>query len=164
LQDAVPLDPDDTFKSIYFGQVLPKSVDLLSRAVQLIREGQAPRIPQDLSQSTSNPPFTEAHGVIDWTAPVTKIYNTIRACDAWPGARTIYQGRTLSIWQAKKMEKATSDHEPGTVAEMKESGFVVNASGGGIFVERVQLEGGPKQMVADFLKTQDLTVGERLGE
>jgi methionyl-tRNA formyltransferase len=163
LQESVSLGPDDTFKGIYFGRVLPKSVELLSRAVRLIREGNAPRIRQELSQSTYNPPFTEAHAAINWDEPASKIYNTIRACDAWPGARTTYRGKMFTIWQAKKVNAVAPDLEPGTITEIKGNGFVINASDGSILVERVQLDGAPKQMVNEFLTAHDLKIGERLG-
>lgn len=162
LQDSVPLGPDDTFKSIYFPEVLPRSVALLSRAVRLFREGRAPRAAQDLSQSTYNPPFGEVQATITWSDPVEKIYNVVRACDAWPGARTTYRGRLLKIWQARKTAAGPA-REPGTIMETGKEGLLVSAPQGGLFIQRVQLEGEPKQMTPEFLAQHDMKVGERLG-
>jgi methionyl-tRNA formyltransferase len=163
LQESVPLGEDDTFKTIYFGQVLQKSVNLLSKAVRLIREGRAPRIPQDLSQSTYNPPFGENEATIKWDDDVQKIYNAIRACDAWPGARTKYRGLILKIWRAKRITIESSNIQPGTIVDIIDKGIVVAASNGAILVERVQLGNTPKSEIGDFLKSQNIKVGEKLG-
>jgi methionyl-tRNA formyltransferase len=142
---------------------LQKSVNLLSKAVQLIREGRAPRIPQDLSQSTYNPPFGEKEATINWGDDVQKIYNAIRACDAWPGARTKYRGLILKIWRAKRITIEHSKIQPGTIVDIIDKGIVVAASNGAILVERVQLGNAPKSEVRDFLKSQNIKVGEKLG-
>lgn len=163
LQETVPLGPDDTFKSIYFGQVLQKSIDLLAKAVRLIREGKAPRIPQDLSQSTYNHPFSEKEATINWGDPAQKIYNTIRACDAWPGARTVFRGEMLKIWQAKKIATLVPGALPGMITEVRDNGILVAGVDGSILVERVQLGNGPKLMVKDFLASESVKAGERLG-
>jgi methionyl-tRNA formyltransferase len=163
IQESVPLGEDDTFKTIYFGQVLQKSVDLLSKAVQLLREGKAPRIPQDLSQSTYNPPFGEKEATISWGDDVQKIYNTIRACDTWPGARTKYRGIILKIWRAKRIRVVQSNIQPGTIVDIMDKGIVVAASNGTILLERVQLGNTPKSEIGDFLKSQNIKVGEKLG-
>ncbi len=161
LQETVPLAPDDTFKSIYFGCVLQKSVDLLATAVRMIREERAPRICQDLSQSTYNHPFGEKEATINWGDSAEKIYNTIRACDAWPGARTVFRGETLKIWQARKQN--SSWRQPGEITAVGEQGMVVSAVDGSILIERVQLGSEPKLMLADFIKIVAIEEGERLG-
>ncbi|GAB6172111.1 methionyl-tRNA formyltransferase [Paradesulfitobacterium aromaticivorans] len=163
LQEAVPLGPDDTFKSIYFGCVLQKSVDLLSQAVRLIREGKAPRIVQDLSQSTYNNPFSIKEATIDWSQPTQQIYNTIRASDAWPGAQTTFRGETLKIWQAKKVNSTYPSEQPGTIVDVSDKGVIVATIDGGILIERLQLGDGKKMMAKEFLAADSIKLGEKIG-
>lgn len=162
LQETVPLGPDDTFKSIYFGCVLQKSVDLLAQGVRLIREGEAPRITQDLTQSTYNHPYGVQEATIDWAASAQQIYNAIRASDAWPGARTQFLGGTLKIWQAKKIDVAPSV-SPGTIFDISENGICVKARDGAIRIERLQLDDGPKLRVHDFIQQVSININDKLG-
>src|SRR5687767_8150589 len=52
LQKEVAIAPDDTLGSLYFNQLFPMGVDAMMEALQLVREGRAPVIPQDASQAT----------------------------------------------------------------------------------------------------------------
>ncbi len=162
LQETVPIGPDDTFKSIYFGCVLQKSVDLLTKGVRLIREGKAPRIAQDLTQSTYNHPFGLQEATIDWTAPTQQIYNAIRASEAWPGARTTLRGRTLKIWQAKKIN-AVPSVSPGTIFDISDNGICVRTGDGAIRIERLQLDDGSKLSVMDFIQQVSTNINDKLG-
>jgi methionyl-tRNA formyltransferase len=157
------LKPDEGFKAIYFGRVLQESVDLLSEAVRQIREGTFRRTPQDNSLSSYNPPFGPEQWTINWEDNVQKIYNTIRACDAWPGAQTTLRGEPLVIWQAKLESEIGSKSPPGTILEVSDEAIMVSAGNGSLKVERIQWRGGPKFMASDFLKTYALEPGEVLG-
>jgi methionyl-tRNA formyltransferase len=49
LQKEVEISPDDTVGSLYFERLFPLGVEALMEAVELIKKGIAPRIPQDES-------------------------------------------------------------------------------------------------------------------
>lgn len=163
LQKKVPIGPDEGFKSVYFGGVLEESVNLLSEAVRQIREGTVVRTPQDSTKATYNPPFGEEQFTIRWTDPAQQIYNTIRACDAWPGAQTTLRGEIFKVWAAKLLPDHGADASPGTILDLSGDSIIVAATAGRLRLERVQLGDGPKLMVADFLQTCDLVPGEVLG-
>lgn len=163
IQRTVPINPDEGFKAIYFGKVLQASVDLLSEAVRQIREGQSNPKPQDHSLSTYNPPFGPEHWTINWSDSAKHIYNVIRACDAWPGAKTTFRGQDLKIWQAKLLGDIVSKDKPGTIQKVTDAYFDVAVRDGTIRVERVQWGSDQKLMVSDFIKTCDLSPGEFLG-
>jgi len=59
-----------TTGSLYFNKLFPLGVQALVEAVQLVREGKAPRIIQDESQATYEPLCTEERTAIDWTQPI----------------------------------------------------------------------------------------------
>ena len=52
LQKEVEIGPHDTLGSLYFNHLFPMGVDAMMEAVDLVRAGKAPRIPQDDSQAT----------------------------------------------------------------------------------------------------------------
>ncbi len=137
-------------------------MDLLTKGVRLIREGKAPRIPQDLTQSTYNHPYGLQEATIDWAAPTQQIYNAIRASEAWPGARTTLRGGTLKIWQAKKID-AVPSVSPGTIFEISENGICVRTGDGAIRIERLQLDDGPKLSFKDFIQQVSTNINDKLG-
>src|SRR6185295_18406780 len=55
LQRAVDVDPDATAGSLYYKSLYPLGVQTILDAVTLIREGRAPREPQEESQGTYDP-------------------------------------------------------------------------------------------------------------
>src|ERR671922_2886954 len=52
LQKEVAIAPDDTLGSLYFNRLFPMGVDAMMEALDLVRAGKAPAIPQDESQAT----------------------------------------------------------------------------------------------------------------
>lgn len=163
LQKKVPIGPNEGFKAVYFGRVLKESVDLLNQAVEQVRLGTVVRTRQDHTKSTYNPPLGPEHWTINWSDEVGKIYNAIRAFDAWPGAQTTFRGKQLKIWQAKLEHEFGSDCVPGEIIGLSEESFIVAGMGGCLRVERIQWEKGSKQMAAEFFKTAAPEVGEVLG-
>jgi len=163
LQKEVDVSPEDTVGSLYFNKLFPLGVEALVEALRLIQDGKAPRIPQDESLATYEPPIQEKHALVDWSQPVRKVYDLIRGTNPHPGATTFWQGKKLKIYDAGMLSE-TSTAFPGEVIEVNEEGFVVSALGGAIVVKRVQPQGSNKMSASDFLKLSGFTRGARLGK
>ena len=163
LQKEVGIDPDDTTGSLYFGKLLPLGVEAMLEAVDMVRRGVAPRIPQDESQATCEPLCTDEVTVIDWAKPVAEVYNLIRGANPSPGASTTLRGTRLKILDAARLAQPAGI-APGTVTAIGTEGFVVAAEGGAILVERVLTPGTPKAPACEFAAACGLRVGERLGQ
>ncbi|OFV80751.1 MAG: hypothetical protein A2W26_10840 [Acidobacteria bacterium RBG_16_64_8] len=160
LQKEVPIEPDDTLGKVYFDKLFPLGVDALRESVRLVREGKAPKIPQDLSKGEYEPLCSRM--TIDWMYPAGIAYNVIRGCNPSPGAVTSYQGRQLKIFDCEKLD--ISDPEaPGTIKRVSEEGLVVAANGGTILVKRLQPEGSAKLKAWEFAASAGIRAGERLG-
>ena len=69
LQKEVAVEPDDTTGSLYFNKIFPLGVDAIGEAVDLIKAGNPPRIVQDESKATYDPPCRDEHAKIDWSKP-----------------------------------------------------------------------------------------------
>ena len=161
LQKEVEIGPDDTLGSVYFDHLFPQGVDAMIEAVDLVRDGKAPRIAQDESQA-SYESWCRAEDVeIDWRRPVAEIYNLIRGANPQPGAWTTCGGATLQIFDAA----ATADGgaEPGVITAIDDDGIAVAAGGGRIVAKRVRPEDGGKIAAAEFAAGSELAVGMRLG-
>lgn len=160
LQEKVDIAPDDTVKSLYFEKLYPLGIQLISKAVALIREGKARPIPQDDTQASFQPVIKESDAVIDWKLTTQRVYDLIRGSNPSPGAVTAFKGRPLKIWEAKPYPL---QGRAGNIIEIVENkGFVVSTADGGILVERIQFDNA-KIASADFIKSHGLQTGDRLG-
>ena len=65
----VEIGPDETTGSVYFDKLYPLGVQACLDAVALVAQGKAPRIPQDHSKATYDPPCDEKVAGLDWSKP-----------------------------------------------------------------------------------------------
>ena len=158
LQKTTAIDPDDTLGSIYFDRLFPMGVEAMLEAVDLVRDGKAPRLVQDEAQATYESWCTAEEAGIDWSRPAGEIYNLIRGCNPQPGAWTMRAGAKLQIFDAR-LADAQSDATPGTVLSVGGDGAVIAAAGGAICAIRVRPEGAGKIPAAEA----GLEPGEVLG-
>ncbi len=162
LQKEVEISPDDTVGSLYFDKLFPLGVDALMEALDLVEKGDPPRIPQDESQATYEGLCGEEDAIIDWTQPVSRVYDLIRGTNPQPGATTYFRGGKLKIFDSE-LRPGPVGKPAGEIAEITERGVLVAARGGAVMVKRVQPEGSPKIMIADYVRSVGMRVGDRLG-
>jgi len=160
LQKECPIGPDDTLGSVYFDHLFPMGVAAMLEAVDLVRDGKAPRIAQDESLATYESWCRAEDVEIDWSAPRGAIYNLIRGANPQPGAWTRAGGETLQIFDCRP--SAAISGAPGEITALDENGMDVAAREGGIRVQRVRLGGGAKAAPADIAGASGLAVGVTL--
>lgn len=161
LQKEIEIGPDDTVGSLYFSKLFQLGVDAMVEAIDLVKEGKAPHIVQDESQATYEPPVTEEHTQIDWSAPADTTYNLIRGSNPQPGAVTSLNGQQLKIFDVQRVRDMGG--EPGAVLSAGDDGVVVAMSEGASRLLRVMPEGGAKIPAGDWAKQAGVKAGMRLG-
>lgn len=162
LQRQVEILPDDTVGSLFFNKLYPMGADALVEAIQLVKEGKAPRIPQDESQATYEPLCREEHAIIDWARPAQEVYNLVRGTNPRPGASTTCRGSKLKIFDSR-LANLPHRAAPGEVILVNDEGFTVACQDGGILVKQVQTPGSGKISAVEFISGVGLKRGERLG-
>lgn len=160
LQKEVAISPDDTTGSLYFSKLFPLGVDAIMEAVDLIKKGKAPRIPQNESQATYEGLCTEKETTIDWSKPVSQVYNLIRGANPQPGAVAYWKGKKFKIFDAELIHGPRTSL--GKIVTVSEQGFQIAAQDGSILVKRVQPEGSGKIKATEFVVTSGLKAGESL--
>ncbi len=163
LQKEVEIKPDDTTGSLYFNKLFPMGVDAMVEAVELIKKGNAPRIPQDDSKATYEPPCDDRVASVNFEKPIKDIYNLIRGCDPQPGAYTAYQGKRVRFYEAK-MSSSVIDKQPGEIVAIEEGSVQIAVRGGIIQIGKLRLDKGEKIGPAEFAKSIDGKVGDRFGK
>lgn len=131
----------------------------LERALDLLADGKAPRVPQDKALATHCGKLTRAAGKIDWQKGAVELARMIRAYNPWPGTFCqIAEGEKpspLKVHRATAVEDAEACPVAGTIlAADGERGLVVATGAGLLRLEEVQAEGGKRLKVADFLRGQ----------
>ncbi len=163
IQKRVPLADTDTTGSIYFNTLFPMGIDAMIEAVDLIESGRAPRIEQDESRATYEPPCRDEHAKIDFARPARDVFNLIRGCDPQPGAFAGLEGKRVRLYDVA-LEAAAASAAPGSIIEIGASGMKLALVGGTLVVKRARIDPNPKKTApAELAAAGELKVGARLG-
>ena len=161
LQKGVDVDQDDTLGIVYFQKIFPLGVEAVLESIDLVRSGNPPRIKQDESKATYESWCKHEDAKIDWTRPVSEVYNLIRGTNPQPGAWTTHNGDVLKIFDCSMSEVSGT---PGVVKEISEDGIIVSAKGGGLLIQRVRPENDKKINSFEYASKCELSCGEIFGE
>lgn len=162
LQRTVAVTPDDTTGSLYFNSLFPLGIETLVEAVDLIKAGKAPRIRQDESRATYEPPCRDQHARVDFSRSAFEVYNLVRGCDPQPGAFAMLGEAQLRLYDAQ-LEERISKGAPGAVVAIDETAMRLALSGATLAVRRTKL--GPsaaKVAPRELAEKNLLKVGDRL--
>lgn len=162
LQKEVEIGPQETTGEVYFNKLYPLGVEAVLEAVDLVAKGKAPRIPQDHSQSTYDPPCDEKVAGLDWNKPGPQVFNFIRGCDPQPGATTTFRGEKVKLYNARFLEEAPSA-SPGEILEVSDKGLKVAVPGAAILLTRFRTKDLGKVKAPEFIQAKQPKVGERFG-
>ena len=146
LKREIEIGSGETGGSLHdrLAQIAPNA---LADALTLLRQGRAPRLPQDSGVATYAAKLAREDGRIDWNDSAEVIERKIRAFHPWPGAFTIVsetsgQEYRLKIFSAEVV--VNSEGEKGELLHGRDGDLVIAAGQGGLKLGRVQLEGkGP---------------------
>ena len=108
LQKECDIGPDETIGDVYFKKLFPMGVDAMIEAMELVRAGKAPKVPQDHSKATYESWFKKDLAEIDWSKPVSEVYNLIRAVNPAPGAWSMIKGQKVDIFDSAKVDGSGS--------------------------------------------------------
>jgi len=151
LQKEVAVDPDDTTGSLYFNKIFPLGIEAIGAAVDLIKIGNPPRIIQDESTASYDPPCQDEHAKIDWSKPATEVYNLIRGLSPYPTAFTILNDKVLKVFSAG-YEAAEPGISPGAFLTDNKTFLKFATADGFVSLADVQLEGKKRMGIEEFLR------------
>ena len=167
LQKETPIGPDDTLGSVYFDRLFPMGVAALQEAADLVVGGRTRELVQDESQASYEGWCRAAEARSHWHSHVDFVYNRIRGCNPAPGAWTLFNGKRLQLFDARKHPVRTFGHVKGgigTIAAIAAEGMSITAQGGQIEVLKVRYDDGKKISATQFCTEAGVSVGALLGE
>ena len=167
LQKRTPIGPDDTLGSVYFDRLFPMGVEAMLEAADAVVAGTHRETAQDESQASYEGWCRTAEARIDWARPVDHVYNLIRGCNPAPGAWTTLGGKTLQIFDARKLPFRRFADVPGKiggVSDVTTESFKITAQGGQIEVLKARLGDGKKIGGGELAQGAALAAGAILGD
>ena len=161
-QETTGIEAQDNAETLH-DRLAQLGAALLVRTIPDFVAGKIKPRPQPAEDASYARKLTKEDGLLDWTQPARALWNRVRAFTPWPGAFTHRQTtppRLLKIWQAEIVEQSG---EPGVVLQADKSGIVVGCGQQALRILSLQLEGGRKLSVPEFLAGHSLKSGEKLG-
>jgi methionyl-tRNA formyltransferase len=161
VSDSLEIGPDET-AGMLTERLARLAARIITPALRDIVEGTARFVPQEHDKATVVPILKKGDGRIDWSLSAESIRNRIRGLDPWPGAFTFWRGKRLRLWEAEAKD-AGSAGKLGEVLSVDDEGVTVRAGEGTLRLKSVQLEGGRRMRVEEFLRGHKMAPGENLG-
>lgn len=160
-QERIAVSYNDTARTLHHAST-KATADLLSKALPLIKQGKAPRTPQDHSRSSYFGGRGPKDGEIDWNQTAEQVRNLVRAVTSpYPGAFSFAGNRKVFFWNVSVSDNKTQA-DPGQI--ISHNPLVVACGKGAVKVDAGQSETGlyvPGGQLADELK---LVEGMRFGK
>jgi methionyl-tRNA formyltransferase len=159
LQREYPITGEDTAETLA-PKLASLGAELMLETLDGLQAGTIRGRVQDHTQATHASILTKEDGRIDFQRSAFEIWNRLRGFQPWPGAFTIFRGKSFHIWSAKPLRANIPSAE-------------INSQGGDLLVGcgsstalallEVQIEGKRRMPAHDFVNGYQVHDGERLG-
>lgn len=160
LQKEVEIGPDDTLGTVYFEKIFPLGVETVLEAIDLVRAGDPPRVPQNEDEATYESWCKKKDAEIDWSKSSADVYNLIRGTNPQPGAWTSHGETQLSIFDSEKQD---GSGKPGEVLDVSDKGVLIATGDGAILAKRVRPNKDQKVPAGEYASGAGLSKGDMLG-
>ncbi len=162
LQEAVPIEPDDTAGTLS-AKLAWVGGRLLVETLRRLKAGTLAPRPQDHAQATLAPLLKKEDGLIDWTRPAVEIANRIRGMAPWPGAYTFADDDLWKIWKATPQDGQAHNALPGAIVGFTKEAILVATGKGVLAITELQPANSRRMTTAQFLAGHRLLPGQMLG-
>ena len=157
LQSEFKLDDEITAGELHDKMTVEGS-ELLCETLDLIKEGKAPRTPQNHDEFTYAPIMDKKLGHVDFSKTAREIHNLVRGVNPWPSAYTTYMDKKMKIWKTKVLNEI-SIKEPGTIIKVDKEGIRVSTKDKVILITEIQMPNKKRMEVKEFIKGNTLEEG-----
>ncbi|MFB3884580.1 MAG: bifunctional UDP-4-amino-4-deoxy-L-arabinose formyltransferase/UDP-glucuronic acid oxidase ArnA [Thermodesulfobacteriota bacterium] len=160
-QERIAVSDDDTAFTLH-GKVAQAGEKVLDKILPQIRNGTAPRMPQDHGKATYFGGRKPADGKIDWIKTAQEVRNLVRAVTKpFPGAFSFAGDRKCFFWQVQEVRFDTKGCLPGTIISIEP--LVIATGQNAIAVDYGQTENGIHVTGEQLARELLLVPGMRFG-
>lgn len=159
LQQKTQIMPNETSAELA-NRLWQIGQNLIIEAVNLIETGTAKFTPQNESKVTFCHTFKKEQAKLDFNKTASSLKNEILGFNPWPVSFCNFEGKILKIYRAEEASanklSLFATKERGEVVSTKQQIFVLCANNTILSLTELQLEGGKRLLVRDFLNGKKL--------
>jgi UDP-4-amino-4-deoxy-L-arabinose formyltransferase/UDP-glucuronic acid dehydrogenase (UDP-4-keto-hexauronic acid decarboxylating) len=160
-QERIAIGDDDTAFTLH-RKAAQAAEKLLDEILPRIKNGTAPRIPQDHGQATYFGGRRPADGEIDWFKTAQEVRNLVRAVTRpFPGAFSFVGERKCLFWQVREGKLEETNYLPGTI--ISTNPLTIATGQNAIVVEYGQPEGSIYMTGEQLARELSLVSGMKFG-
>jgi methionyl-tRNA formyltransferase len=158
-QKTITINNSDNFESLH-DKLAQLGAELLSDTLPKYISGEIKPVSQNEAEATYCKILTKADGKIDWAKPAEEIERQVRAFTPWPGAWSVWNGKSLKVLKSKVYKV----HTVYKVSEVFKANadFVVSCGKDALEILELQLEGKKPMSAKEFLNGYPGIVGANL--
>ncbi|XP_036978139.1 mitochondrial 10-formyltetrahydrofolate dehydrogenase [Acanthopagrus latus] len=149
LQRECAVEPNDTVDTLYNRFLFPEGIKAMVESVQLIADGKAPRIAQAEEGASYEGIQKKSNAKVNLAQPAEAIHNWIRGHDKVPGAWTVIDGQSVTLYGSSMLEGAAPAGQALEIAGASQPGLVTKkglvlygTDGKPLLVKNLQFEDG----------------------
>uniref|UniRef100_A0A8C7W8R9 10-formyltetrahydrofolate dehydrogenase n=1 Tax=Oncorhynchus mykiss TaxID=8022 RepID=A0A8C7W8R9_ONCMY len=157
LQRECSVEPNDTVDSLYNRFLFPEGIKAMVESVQLIADGKATRVPQ-----TEEGASYEGIQKKSNSKPAEAIHNWIRGHDKVPGAWTVIDGQTVTLYGSSMLGESVAAGQPLEIEGASQAGVVTKnglvlygSDSKALMVKNLQFEDGKMISAAKYFSSGD---------
>ncbi|MGQ0792924.1 MAG: methionyl-tRNA formyltransferase [Deltaproteobacteria bacterium] len=159
LSREIPINADDTGETLS-EKLSSIGAELLIETIILLKSSRLTPAQQNHAEATYAPMLRKEDGAVDWSKSAVEIENLVRGAIPWPSAYTGLEGRMLKIFKAQVCEGSGS---AGEVIKADRKTLRVATGAGVLALLEVQIEGGRRLGIEDFLRGKRVREGTVIG-
>ena len=162
LQEKMDIFPNDNMLTL--GTRLSTiGANLVVNALDGIEAGSLQPIIQNNNDATKAPKITKEMTIINWSWAAEKIHNWVRGLSPHPGMSTTLKGKRMRIFNTRVVDEGVILGD-GVVFKADSEEIFVNTGEHLLAFSEIQLEGKKRMSVSDFMKGNNIQMGDKLGE
>lgn len=144
------IETDDTASSLH-DKLANLGAIALTDALNQLKKNQLHATVQDNAKACYAHKLSKQEAMINWHTDADQIARQIRAFNAWPVAQTIFDNKTIRIWQAHTLNSSVATAKPGEIVEINKNAIHVACQQGCLAITDLQLSGSKRMTVNALL-------------
>ncbi|XP_076153214.1 mitochondrial 10-formyltetrahydrofolate dehydrogenase isoform X1 [Alosa pseudoharengus] len=149
LQRECNVEPNDTVDTLYNRFLYPEGIKAMVEAVNLIADGKAPRVTQPEEGASYEGIQKKSNAKVNLAQSAEAIHNWIRGHDKVPGAWTVIDGQTVTLYGSSLLGGSVPKGQPLEVEGAAQPGLITSGGlvlfgtdGKAVQVKNLQFEDG----------------------
>ncbi|MCR6544638.1 methionyl-tRNA formyltransferase [Dehalobacterium formicoaceticum] len=162
LKKKVPIEKQDTVGSLH-DKLAETGGELLMETLALLENDQIRPVPQSHEEASYASLLGREHEQIIWQKNAREVHNQVRGLNPWPGAYTLFGGKTIKIWETQVEDEGVQER-PGLVLDIRNGqGILVACGRGSLWLRLLQPQGKRPMPGEDWARGVRLEKGSVLG-